>query len=202
MESWIVKLESLLKENLAGVHFQKTHWSSVTAETTLQTELTQRLAPIENIQADNTNLVDKPKNIGLEVAGGIGKGLRHAGKELLIGAWDMLWNPSDVVSNVLDAAFHPVDTYTYIKASITESYERDVTNGDAHSRAYWFSYAIGSTLGAAVGTKGAGAVAKSGAVTKTLSATKNAVNKSTLQNFLPYHHRTNSLLRGMFLLTR
>ncbi len=186
METWIVKLEGLFKRNLAGVHFQKAQWSSVTAESTIQTELAQRLMPVEKVLAEKVTPEEEPKNIGIEVASGIGTGLGDAGEDFLTGIWDTVSDPLGAPQGIGQAVLHPVDTFTHIKTVITDSYERDVINGDAHSRAHWFSYAIGTTIGTVVGTKGAGAVAKSGAVTKTLSATKNVVNKSTLQNFLPY----------------
>ncbi len=195
METWIVKLEGLFKRNLAGVQFQKTHWSSVTAETTLQTELAQRLAPIESIPAENTNLVDKPKNVGLEVAGGIGTGLFNVGKDLVVGTKDMIrdivFHPVDTAASFYQTAIHPIDTAEYVLTAISDSYERDVLNGDANSRAQWFSYAMG-TIALTAGTRGISSAPKAGTIAlkvnaaKTMAATKNAINKSLLADYLPY----------------
>ena len=46
-------------------------------------------------------------------------------------------------------------------------------NGDAESRSHWVTYALGTTATAVVGTKGAGALTKTGVAT-----TKTAVQKS------------------------
>ena len=90
---------------------------------------------------------------------------------------------------------HPIDTYNYISKAISDSYERDVINGDAKSRAEWFSYAI-TTLGlSVVGTKGVGSVSKTG-MASTKVATKTTVNQVTGAtkkvpsiNLLPYTPR-------------
>ena len=64
---------------------------------------------------------------------------------------------------------HPIETYNYISKAISDSYERDAINGDAKSRAEWFSYALGTLVLAVVGTKGMGAVSKTGNVSKKIS---------------------------------
>ena len=46
-----------------------------------------------------------------------------------------------------------------------DSYERDMINGNAESRAHWVTYALGTTATAVVGTKGTGALTKSGIAT-------------------------------------
>ncbi|MBO0589139.1 hypothetical protein [Sporosarcina sp. E16_8] len=79
-----------------------------------------------------------------------------------------------------------------MQTTIIESYERDVTNGDAYSRSRWFSYAIGTVGASIVGTKGAAAVTKTGvtttkvAVQKGVTATQNAVHSPALANLFPY----------------
>ncbi|RIJ66299.1 hypothetical protein D1606_06580 [Rummeliibacillus sp. POC4] len=79
--------------------------------------------------------------------------------------------------------------------AIRDSYERDVINGDAKSRAEWFSYALGTIGLSAVGTKGLGAVSKTGMATTKVatkagaSKVKNATEKISNLNLLPYAPR-------------
>ncbi|HWI48626.1 MAG TPA: hypothetical protein VNU45_10440 [Rummeliibacillus sp.] len=40
--------------------------------------------------------------------------------------------------NLLQAVAHPIETYNYISKSIADSYEREMMNGDAYSRAEWW----------------------------------------------------------------
>ena len=95
---------------------------------------------------------------------------------------------------------HPVQTFRAIESAISESYKRDVINGDAYSRANWFSYAVGTVGTSIVGTKGLGAVGKTGvATTKSavqtgIAATKNAT--SSLANLLPYTPRPQLAMVG------
>ena len=75
-------------------------------------------------------------------------------------------------------------------------------NGDAESRSHWVSYALGTTATAVVGTKGAGALTKTGvattktAVQKSVTTVPNTMNmmntiqSSRLAQFLPYGPQT------------
>ena len=72
-------------------------------------------------------------------------------------------------------------------------------NGDAESRSHWVSYALGTTATAVVGTKGAGALTKTGvaitktAVQKSVTTVPNMMNtmqSSRSAQFLPYWPRT------------
>ncbi|MBD1381548.1 RNase A-like domain-containing protein [Metabacillus arenae] len=78
-----------------------------------------------------------------------------------------------------------------IVAAISDSYERDMVNGDTYSRAHWVTYALGTVVTSVVGTKGAGAVTKTGAVaaktaaTTGVTKTTTAANQLTLTDFLP-----------------
>ena len=79
--------------------------------------------------------------------------------------------------------------------AIRDSYERDVINGDAKSRAEWFSYALGTIGLSAVGTKGLGAVSKTGMATTKVatkagaSKVKGAAQKISGLDLLPYAPR-------------
>ena len=79
----------------------------------------------------------------LETLKGIGVGLFDAGKDLVTGVWDFVTKPEETVEGVIQSVIHPVETFNYIKKAITDSFERDMVNGDAYSRAHWVSYASG-----------------------------------------------------------
>lgn len=60
----------------------------------------------------------------------------------------------------MNAVSNPVATFNTIKTAILESYERDMVNGDANSRAHWVAYALGTVATSIVGAKGANALVK------------------------------------------
>lgn len=62
----------------------------------------------------------------------------------------------------MNAVSNPVATFNTIKTAILESYERDMVNGDANSRAHWVAYALGTVATSIVGAKGANALVKTG----------------------------------------
>ncbi|MGG3571850.1 RNase A-like domain-containing protein, partial [Bacillus gobiensis] len=65
-------------------------------------------------------------------------------------------------------------------------------NGDAYSRSHWVSYALGTIAASIVGTKGAGAVSKTGIATTKQAAktgitkTKTAIQNRSVTDLLPY----------------
>ena len=67
-----------------------------------------------------------------------------------------------------------------------------MVNGDAYSRAHWVSYAVGTVATSIVGTKGLGAVTKTGvsttkvAVQKGAASAKNTIKKADITKYLPY----------------
>jgi predicted ribonuclease toxin of YeeF-YezG toxin-antitoxin module len=73
---------------------------------------------------------------------------------------------------------HPIKTYEAISAAIEESYQKDMVNGDTYSRARWVSYAVGTVVTSVVGTKGVGAVSKTGTAAKVTTKVKTAASKS------------------------
>ncbi|WP_299516489.1 hypothetical protein [uncultured Rummeliibacillus sp.] len=104
-------------------------------------------------------------------------------------------HPVKTIESTIDALAHPIETFDYLSTAIRDSYERDVINGDAKSRAEWFSYALGSVGLSVVGTKGLGAVSKTGMATTKVatkagaSKVKNATEKISNLNLLPYAPR-------------
>ncbi|MCY8938850.1 ribonuclease YeeF family protein [Peribacillus frigoritolerans] len=134
-----------------------------------------------------------------DIAKGIGVGLYDVGKDFVTGVWDFVTDPGETVEGVANSIMHPIQTYKYISKSISDSYERDMVNGDAYSRAHWVSYALGTVVTSVVGTKGAGAVAKTGGATTKAAAVKGvtkAKELATIPNLLPYNPKNQLSLAG------
>lgn len=84
---------------------------------------------------------------------------------------------------------HPIDTAKYIGHAITDSFNRDVINGDAESRGKWFTYAVVSVIG----FKGVSKVGKLGT-----EAAKKGAEKTVqrLDELLPYHPKHQLAIDG------
>ncbi|MBD1381550.1 T7SS effector LXG polymorphic toxin [Metabacillus arenae] len=142
-----------------------------------------------------------------EMTKGIGVGLYDVGKDtvtglidLAKGAWEFsnLSKPEQGLA-ITNAIINTPEQVKAIAAAISDSYERDMVNGDTYSRAHWVTYALGTVVTSVVGTKGAGAVTKSGALvaktgaaaaktaaTKGVTKIKSAVDQLTIYDFMPY----------------
>lgn len=121
------------------------------------------------------------------------KGVVRGGIDVVVdtftGAFDMLRHPIQTGISLINMVIHPVDTGKYIWNAISESYDRDMRNGDAESRARWVTYVLGS----AVGTKGAGNIVKgSKVITNAANAPKTPnVQIPSLFPFGPQHQLAN-----------
>ncbi|MCY8837728.1 T7SS effector LXG polymorphic toxin [Bacillus atrophaeus] len=125
-----------------------------------------------------------------EVIKGAGVGVYDVGKDTVTGLWDLVTKPDEVIEGIVGAVSHPVDTYNAISTAIEESYQKDMVNGDAYSRARWVTYALGTTVTAVVGTKGAGAITKAdvaGKVTTQVSKAGQKLKNVSLPDLLPYN---------------
>lgn len=134
-----------------------------------------------------------------DIAKGIGVGLFDVGKDFVTGVWDFVTDPGETVEGVANSIMHPIKTYKYISKSISDSYERDMVNGDAYSRSHWVTYALGTVVTSVVGTKGAGAVTKTGAATTKAAAVKGVTKAKELvsiPNLLPYNPKNQLSLAG------
>ncbi|MGY3312844.1 putative ribonuclease toxin of YeeF-YezG toxin-antitoxin module [Peribacillus simplex] len=134
-----------------------------------------------------------------DIANGIGVGLYDVGKDFVTGIWDFVTDPGETIEGVANSILHPIKTYKYISKSISDSYERDMVNGDAYSRAHWVSYALGTVVTSVVGTKGAGAVTKTGVATTKAAAVKGVTKAKELvsiPNLLPYNPKNQLSLAG------
>ncbi|WP_282242529.1 hypothetical protein [Psychrobacillus sp. NEAU-3TGS] len=119
---------------------------------------------------------------------------------------DIIQDPKATLDATVEAVTNLVETFNVIKSAISSSYERDMVNGDANSRAYWVTYALGTVATSIVGTKGVGALTKSGvAATKAAVQTvTGAVNNASasLANLLPYGPRPQFRSQVKFLITQ
>ncbi|USK64067.1 ribonuclease YeeF family protein [Peribacillus frigoritolerans] len=134
-----------------------------------------------------------------DIAKGIGIGLYDVGKDFVTGVWDFVTDPGETVEGVANSIMHPIKTYKYISKSISDSYERDMVNGDAYSRSHWVTYALGTVVTSVVGTKGAGAITKTGIATTKTAAVKGVTKAKQLvsiPNLLPYNPKNQLSLAG------
>ncbi|WP_343929196.1 T7SS effector LXG polymorphic toxin [Peribacillus frigoritolerans] len=134
-----------------------------------------------------------------DITKGIGVGLYDVGKDFVTGVWDFVTDPGETVEGAANSIMHPIQTYKYISKSISDSYERDMVNGDAYSRAHWVSYALGTVVTSIVGTKGAGAITKTGVATTKAAAVKGvtkAKELASIPNLLPYNPKNQLSLAG------
>lgn len=90
-----------------------------------------------------------------EAVGSFFKGVYDAGKDAVVGIWDAIVNFEETFENIMFAIQHPIQTFEATWKAVSESWERDVINGDANSRAHWFGYAVGTIATSIIGTKGA-----------------------------------------------
>ncbi|MCY8831170.1 ribonuclease YeeF family protein, partial [Bacillus atrophaeus] len=109
------------------------------------------------VQIEQAKQLEGAGEITWDIVKGVGVGLYDVGKDTVTGLWDLVTKPDEVIEGIVGAVVHPVDTYNAISTAIEESYQKDMVNGDAYSRARWVTYALGTTVTAVVGTKGAGA---------------------------------------------
>ncbi|WP_185790780.1 ribonuclease YeeF family protein [Bhargavaea beijingensis] len=196
MKTWLADLEGLFKDGLTDIHFQTTQWAALTSCNPLLTHLAS-FSEVDSMEVeDKETIIDT----GIEVVKGAGTGLFDAGKDFVTGLWDTITNPKATVDGIANAFSNPGDTYNTIKTAISESYERDMVNGDANSRAHWVTYALGTVATSIVGTKGANALVKTGttaakaSVPTIVSATNHA--SASLANLLPYTPRSQLAMAG------
>ncbi|MCY7864521.1 ribonuclease YeeF family protein [Bacillus spizizenii] len=134
----------------------------------------------ENLTAEQQRYFTQIENTREFEAGfkGVAVGLYDSGKDAVVGLWDMVTDPGGTVEAITGAVAHPIKTYEAISAAIEESYQKDMVNGDTYSRARWVSYAVGTVVTSVVGTKGVGAVSKTGTAAKVTTKVKTAASKS------------------------
>lgn len=85
---------------------------------------------------------------------GFGKGLGTAVVSTVEGIWYLFNHPVETIKGTIHVITHPVETGKAIWKAISDSWKKDVVNGDAESRSHWFGRAFGEVALAIVGTKG------------------------------------------------
>lgn len=118
-----------------------------------------------------------------DIGKGIAVGMYEAGKDTVMGLYQLAMHPIETLSGTVNAVLHPVDTYKIIAKDIEDTFQRDMINGDSYSRAKWVSYVGSTVVLAVVGPKGidkVSKVAKSGskvAAINTLEVSKAGIKK-------------------------
>lgn len=118
-----------------------------------------------------------------EIGKGIAVGIYEAGKDTVMGLYQLAMHPIETLSGTVNAVLHPIDTYKIIAKDIEDTFQRDMINGDSYSRAKWVSYVGSTVVLAIVGPKGidkVSKVAKAGskvAAIKTLEVSKAGIKK-------------------------
>ncbi|NLS90036.1 hypothetical protein EYI23_19095 [Bacillus subtilis] len=111
---------------------------------------------------------------------GIGEGLYDFGKDTALGVKDMILNAPETISSVYkflnSSPTQQLATVTFtgvnIWAALSDSWKRDMINGDAESRSRWITYSLATVVTALIGTKGIDKVGKLGTLTAQKTITK------------------------------
>ncbi|MGV2914423.1 T7SS effector LXG polymorphic toxin, partial [Bacillus safensis] len=80
----------------------------------------------------------------IDVVKGAAVGLYDVAKDTVVGIYDLVTDPGGAVESVVTAVSHPIETSKAIGKSISDSFQKEVIDGDAYSRSHWFAYATGS----------------------------------------------------------
>ncbi|WEZ15133.1 T7SS effector LXG polymorphic toxin [Bacillus safensis] len=128
----------------------------------------------------------------VDVVKGAAVGLYDVAKDTVVGIYDLVTDPGGAVESVVTAVSHPIETSKAIGKSISDSFQKEVIDGDAYSRSHWFAYATGSLAEIVFGSKGAGAITKTGTtaakttVKKGLEQGAKSLDRVSIPNLLPY----------------
>ncbi|MEH7650659.1 T7SS effector LXG polymorphic toxin, partial [Bacillus safensis] len=119
-------------------------------------------------------------------------GLYDVAKDTVVGIYDLVTDPGGAVESVVTAVSHPIETSKAIGKAISDSFQKEVIDGDAYSRSHWFAYATGSLAEIVFGSKGTGAITKTGTtaakttVKKGLEQGAKSIDRVSIPNLLPY----------------
>ncbi|MFK3903533.1 ribonuclease YeeF family protein [Bacillus safensis] len=128
----------------------------------------------------------------VDVVKGAAVGLYDVAKDTVVGIYDLVTDPGGAVESVVTVVSHPIETSKAIGKSISDSFQKEVIDGDTYSRSHWFAYATGSLAEIVFGSKGAGVITKTGAtaakttVKKGLEQGARSIDNVTIPNLLPY----------------
>lgn len=135
---------------------------------------------------------EEASDVFVDSVKGAAVGLYDVAKDTVVGIYDLVTDPGGAVESVVTAVSHPIETSKVIGKAISDSFEKEVIDGDAYSRSHWFAYATGSLAEIVFGSKGAGAITKTGTtaakttVKKGLEQGARSIDNVTIPNLLPY----------------
>ncbi|MDA2474871.1 HNH endonuclease [Bacillus cereus group sp. Bce025] len=122
---------------------------------------------------------------GLGVPYHLKKGMDNALGDELLGIANAALHPINTFNDTVEAFSDPAGTFNAIKQAISDSWNRDVINGDWNSRAEWYGNAMGHGMFAVAGTKGVDKISKAGEVSALTGLTK---GKSLITNSSAYRN--------------
>ncbi|WP_240389047.1 ribonuclease YeeF family protein [Bacillus pumilus] len=135
---------------------------------------------------------EEASDVFVDSVKGAAVGLYDVAKDTVVGIYDLVTDPGGAVESVVTAVSNPIETSKVIGKAISDSFEKEVIDGDAYSRSHWFAYATGSLAEIVFGSKGAGAITKTGTtaakttVKKGLEQGARSIDNVTIPNLLPY----------------
>ncbi|MDA1477496.1 T7SS effector LXG polymorphic toxin [Bacillus changyiensis] len=158
-----------LKEKLDDILISDDEYLKIAAE--LGTEnLTKK--QIQRYASLKFEKMQQEKTFEGRIQRGIEQGTKEVFLDTMSGIRDTIENPKEALEGIAYTIQHPQETFNAIGKDIKDSFVRDVINGDAESRAKWFTYGAGTVALSAVGTKGtdkAVKLAQAGKLGKTAS---------------------------------
>ena len=172
MKEWVQNIEGLFKEGLTDVGFPSDKWSSIAGNSAIVMKLSA-MGVETGIEAAEIQACERPVETDVEsdrawyqVVGdvliGFVEGVFNAVVDIFKGLFDLLkslfTDPIGFFKGILTAIMNPIDTFNMMWDAVETAWNRDVINGDARSRASFFSY----TLVSIVGLKGIDKVGKLG----------------------------------------
>ena len=197
MKEWVQNIEGLFKEGLTDVNFPTDKWSSIAGNSAIVMSLAAK-GMETGIDSQEVLACERPvetdvkedrawyKVVG-DVLIGIAEGVAKAIADIFTGLFDLLKNlftdPIGFFGGLATAIMNPIDTFSQMWSAVEAAWERDVINGDARSRASFFSY----TLVSVVGLKGVDKLGKAG---------KLGTAASKADNSLPYNAMKTDALKN------
>ncbi|PWK05647.1 WXG100 family type VII secretion target [Tumebacillus permanentifrigoris] len=92
---------------------------------------------------------------GLKATGGFVVGVGEAVVDAVVGIFESIAHLDETFANLVHMVEHPILTGEAIWQQVSDSWTRDVTNGDAYSAGKWWGQAVGGVILSIIGNKGA-----------------------------------------------
>src|SRR5699024_974515 len=106
-------------------------------------KMMESLTPAVKYEKKPSTIVEISQ-VFLDVVKGTGTAVYHLVEDFFVGTLQLLEDVPGTLEALGSMIAHPIDTGKYISKAIIDSFNRDVINGDAESRAHWFVYAAGT----------------------------------------------------------